>query len=185
MKYDLILSDPPWNILKGGIRAVRPRQSRLLDYPVLSIGEIRDIHRSFQSYAEENHLFFMWTIDKYLHESEQMMRGLGYKLHARMIWNKLNGVAPAFTLRYSHEYLLYMYYGKFTPVAVSERGRYTTVFEEKSGRHSRKPEISYAIMERLYPEARKLELFARYTRPGWDCWGNEIPPATAVKMPTF
>lgn len=183
MQYDLFLSDPPWTLLKGGRRAVRPRQGCLLDYPVLSLGEIMQIHRSFQSLGRDDHLFFMWTIDRYLHESERMMCELGYKLHARMIWNKLGGIAPAFTLRYSHEYLLFMYYGRFSPVALAERGRITTVFEERSRRHSRKPEISYDIIERLYPQARRLELFARYLRPGWDSWGNEIPADAAIPTP--
>ena len=42
----------------------------------------------------------MWTIDKYLHETEQMMKELGYELHARIIWDKENGIAPAFTVRF-------------------------------------------------------------------------------------
>jgi N6-adenosine-specific RNA methylase IME4 len=31
-----------------------------------------------------------------------------------------------------------------------------------------------AAIERLYPDASKLELFARSERPGWDAWGNEV-----------
>lgn len=174
-KYDLFLSDPPWEVYKGGKRSSRPRQGRELDYPVLPVERIKDIHSAFQSLGQENHLFFMWVPDKYLQQGEQLMEQLGYRLHARMVWNKLNGIAPAFSLRYSHEYLLFMYYGKFSPVAPSARGKYMTVFEEYRRRHSQKPDISYAIIEDLYPDARRLELFARYTRPGWDCWGEEIP----------
>jgi N6-adenosine-specific RNA methylase IME4 len=39
--------------------------------------------------------------------------------------------------------------------------------------HSRKPDESYRRIEALWPEARRLEMFARQRRPGWDCWGNE------------
>ena len=39
---------------------------------------------------------------------------------------------------------------------------------------SKKPEISYQIIERLYPNAKKIEMFSRQRRPGWDCWGNEV-----------
>lgn len=49
----------------------------------------------------------------------------------------------------------YMYKGKFTPVAKAERGKIHTVFTEKPKRHSQKPEISYEIIERLYPEYHK------------------------------
>ena len=40
--------------------------------------------------------------------------------------------------------------------------------------HSRKPDEVYERIERMYPNARKLELFARNKREGWDSWGDEI-----------
>ncbi len=39
--------------------------------------------------------------------------------------------------------------------------------------HSRKPDEFYDLLARLSPEARRLELFSRETRPGWTGWGNE------------
>jgi N6-adenosine-specific RNA methylase IME4 len=39
--------------------------------------------------------------------------------------------------------------------------------------HSRKPDEVVHRIERLYPKARRLELFARTKRPGWQAWGNE------------
>jgi N6-adenosine-specific RNA methylase IME4 len=47
--------------------------------------------------------------------------------------------------------------------------------------HSRKPEASYAIIERMYPDLPKLELSARHARPGWDVWGNEVQPIEAAE----
>lgn len=99
---------------------------------------------------------------------------LGFKLHARMIWDKVTGIPAAYTVRFGHEYLLYMYRGKLPPIAKEEQGKIHTVFHEIPKRHSQKPEVSYEIIERLYPDARKLELYARRERPGWDCWGNEV-----------
>lgn len=104
-----------------------------------------------------------------------MAEELGFKLHARMIWNKVNGIPAAFTVRFGHEYLLYMYKGKLTPVATEERGKIHTVFTERVRRHSQKPEISYEIINRLYPNMKKLELYARYAHDGFDVWGNEAP----------
>ena len=68
-----------------------------------------------------------------------------------------------------------MYKGKLTPVATEERGKIHTVFVEQVQKHSQKPEISYEIINRLYPNLRKLELYARKERNGIDCWGNEVP----------
>ena len=91
-----------------------------------------------------------------------------------MIWNKVTGIPAAFTLRYGHEYLLDMYKGKLRPVCAEERGKIHTVFTEQVKKHSQKPEISFEIIERLYPNERKLELYARNYRDNWDCWGDEV-----------
>ena len=175
MKFDLILTDPPWKQSKGGKKNVRPNSSgEELEYQTISLDEIKQIQTSARDLCHENHICFMWTIDKYLHESEQMMLDMGYKLHARMIWNKVTGIPAAFTIRYGHEYLLYCYHGKLLPVATDERGKIHSVFTEQVKGHSQKPDISYRIIERLYPEQKKLELFSRRKRDGWNAWGNQV-----------
>lgn len=175
-KYSLIYADPPWKQSKGGKKAVRLNSSGIpLDYPVCTLDEIKEHLAEATKATTENAVLFLWTIDKYLFEAQNIAEGLGYKLHARMIWNKVTGIPAAFTVRYGHEYLLYMYRGKLTPVATDERGKIHTVFTEQVKKHSQKPEIAYEIIERLYPDINKLEMYARNTRLGWDCWGNEAP----------
>lgn len=174
-RYDVILADPPWNQNKGGAKKVRPNSSgKGLDYPVCSLGEIKDHLQQAVSISKEDSVLFLWTIDKYLFESQIMAACLGYKLHARMIWNKVTGIPAAFTIRFGHEYLLYMYRGKLIPVAKEERGKIHSVFTEQVKRHSQKPEVSYEIIERLYPDCKRLEMYARRERQGWDAWGNEV-----------
>jgi N6-adenosine-specific RNA methylase IME4 len=174
-KFNLILSDPAWKQSKGGKKNVRPKSSgEELEYLTISLDDIESIQRQVRDMCDENHILFLWTIDKYLHEAEQMMIRLGYKLHARMIWNKVTGIPAAFTIRYGHEYLLYFYHGKLLPVALNERGKIHTVFTEQVKSHSQKPEISYQIIERLYPTTNKIELFCRNKRDGWKIWGNEV-----------
>ena len=34
----------------------------------------------------------------------------------------------------------------------------------------------YALIERMYPDLPRIELFARREREGWDRWGKEAPP---------
>lgn len=174
-QYDLIYADPPWKQSKGGKKSVRENSSgKPLDYPVCSLDEIKEHLSLATAVSGDNSILFLWTIDKYLFEAQEIAESLGYKLHARMIWDKVTGIPAAFTVRYGHEYLLYMYKGKLTPVAKEERGKIHTVFREKVTKHSKKPEIAYEIIERLYPHLRKLEMYARNTRPGWDCFGNEV-----------
>lgn len=175
-KYNIIYADPPWKQSKGGAKSVRPNSSgKELDYQTCSLEEIERHIKQAISLTEENSVLFLWTIDKYLFQAQQIAEKYGYKLHARMIWNKVTGIPAAFTVRYGHEYLLYMYKGKLLPVAREERGKIHTVFTEKVERHSKKPKIAYEIIERLYPKTVRLEMYARDYRPNWDCWGNEAP----------
>ena len=39
--------------------------------------------------------------------------------------------------------------------------------------HSRKPDEFYARCEAAWPEARRVSLFSRQSRTGWEVWGNE------------
>lgn len=85
-KYDLIVADPPWKQSKGGKKSVRKNSSgEPLDYPVCTFEEIKEHLAKANEHTEDNAILFLWTIDKYLFEAEQIARDLGYKLHARMV----------------------------------------------------------------------------------------------------
>ena len=173
-RYDIIYTDPPWQQTKGNFRKSRPRQGKSLDYQTCDVDQIKLIHLEVMSLCNLKHNVFMWTIDKYLHHAEQIMWELGYELHARFVWDKENGVAPAFTVRFANEYLLWFYRrNNMLMPDKSMRGKYTTVLREPSTKHSKKPSAAYEMIETMFPQSKKLELFARDHRDGWDCWGNE------------
>lgn len=173
--YDIIYTDPPWTQTKGGKRKCRPNQEKQLDYDTMDLKEIFNLHKKVFSHCSEKHNIFMWTIDKFLPQTEEFMKELGYELHARIIWDKENGVAPAFTVRYSHEYLLWFYKkGKMLKPQESTRGKYTTVLREKSTKHSKKPNCAYQMLEDMFPNSKKIELFSRLERCGWDSFGNQV-----------
>lgn len=43
--------------------------------------------------------------------------------------------------------------------------------------HSKKPDETRRRIVELLGDVPRLELFARDRAPGWDAWGNEVPPA--------
>jgi N6-adenosine-specific RNA methylase IME4 len=148
-KFQILYTDPPWKQTKGGLRKARPNQGKELDYQTITLEEITEIQRHVtENVMDDTHTIFMWTIDKYLYESEKMLTDMGYRLHARMIWDKTNGIAPAFTVRYAHEYLLWFYKPKMIPINEHFRGKYTTVFREQATKHSKKPECVYQFIEK-------------------------------------
>lgn len=129
----------------------------------------------FLNDTNDTHNVFIWTIDKFLHETEKQMTDRGYCLHARIVWDKGNGVAPAFTIRFAHEYLLWFYRpGKMLKPRKETRGKYTSVMRERSTYHSHKPICAYEMIEDMFPDTKKIELFARNRRTGWTSWGNDI-----------
>ncbi len=174
-QYEIIYTDPPWPQKKGNARKCRPNQGKELDYSTMTLDDIKEFHKPYLENTADKHNVFMWTIDKYLHETEKMMDSLGYRLHARFIWDKENGVAPAFTVRFSHEYLLWFYKKGFMLMPRHEtRGKYMTVLRERSTSHSTKPECGFLMIEDMFPEAKKIELFARKRRTGWDAVGDQL-----------
>lgn len=50
------------------------------------------------------------------------------------------------------------------------------IIEEPIRRHSQKPSITRDKIKELLgkEEVKGIELFARETAKGWDCWGNEV-----------
>ncbi len=54
--------------------------------------------------------------------------------------------------------------------------------EEKRTDHSRNPEKSYEIIEGMYPEAKKIEIFAKFVYPDWTGIGLEAQPKTYTKF---
>ena len=97
-----------------------------------------------------------------------------YKRHARIIWNKIKGIAPAFTIRYAHEYLIWFYKPTLLSVNRQIRGKFSTIMEEQSRQHSRKPDIAYNIIHRLYPSYFKIDVFSREKRKHYDQWGDQV-----------
>ena len=169
-EYSLVYADPPWQVKKSGLRKSRPNQGKSLDYKTITCDEIKIILSNYSNAK----VFFIWTVDKYLHECESIMKSFGYKLHSRIIWDKLNGIAPAFTVRFSHEYLLWFYRSPMEKISIDQRGKWSTVLKEKSTKHSKKPSIAYEFIESLYPNLSKIELFARSYREGWWSMGDEL-----------
>ena len=61
-----------------------------------------------------------------------------------------------------------------------EENRPPSVVYSPRQEHSEKPLRFYEIIEQMYPDLPKIELFARKQYPGWRVWGNQATEKHAV-----
>lgn len=168
----ILVIDPPWPVYKSGKRNVRPDEGSGLDYETMSIDNIFKLLK-MKVLPHKTNTVFLWGVEKFLHAGEAEMEKLGYRRHCRLIWDKLNGISPAFSVRFCHEYITWFYRPTFMPVSPSSRGLFSTVITEKSREHSRKPDKLYNMIEYMFPNEKKIDVFSREKRKGWEQFGNE------------
>lgn len=89
------------------------------------------------------------------------------------IMNKVSFFGPGYYTGANEELLLLGRKGRPFKHAKGHKAR--QVLHWPIDKHSRKPEIFQTAIEWMYPQAtRRLELFGRRARTGWDVMGNEI-----------
>ena len=169
-KYKIIVVDPPWEIKKIK-KKVRPNQVDM-DYPMMSIDKIKEL--KIPKIADNNCICFIWTIDKYLYITPEILESWGFKYHLTMAWDKTNGLAM-YGFNRQTEFIVVGLKGKHE--AYPKRPTIRTSFRAKSPYHSAKPHEFYQMLDVL--EGDRIDIFARYSRDNlfgkkWDIWGNEV-----------
>jgi N6-adenosine-specific RNA methylase IME4 len=122
--------------------------------------------------ATPDAVLLLWVPACNLHEALRVVAAWGFEYLTCAVWVKTTG-APGLGhwFRTDHELLLVARRGDVpTPLPAN---RPSSAIQAPRREHSRKPDEVYAVIERMYPELPKVELFARARRPGWDAWGKE------------
>ena len=173
-KYGEIYADPPWHFrnwsAKGtGRNAVS--HYKCMDFNALAKLPVADL-------AAENCALFLWAVDPLLPSAFELIRAWGFEYKTvGFYWVKLNATAKSETdyftglgywTRANPEQCLLATRGN--PRRKSKAVRRLIV--ERRREHSRKPDGIRERIERLV-DGPYLELFARETKKGWDCWGNQ------------
>jgi N6-adenosine-specific RNA methylase IME4/ParB-like chromosome segregation protein Spo0J len=137
-------------------------------YPTMPLAEIKALE--IPSAADA--ICFLWAVNSLLPEALEVLAAWGFEYKTNFAWVKPSPALGRWH-RGRHELLLVGTKGDFP--APEPEDCPESVIEAPRGRHSEKPACVYELLERMYPEASKLELFARgKPRPGWTAWGNEI-----------
>jgi N6-adenosine-specific RNA methylase IME4 len=182
--YQVIYADPPWHYNDRGNLKTRFRGGAGQHYSLMEIDEICAL--PVGEIAARDAVLFLWiTCPKLLEYGPRVLRAWGFR-HATVgfAWVKVTkrsacGLCgdgkPFFGVGYytksNAELCLLATRGKKLKPATD---RVSMLVKEPRGAHSEKPEEVARRVDLLYPDARKIELFARRERPGWTCIGSEI-----------
>jgi len=93
----------------------------------------------------------------------------GFDYKASFVWDKIkHNMGHYNSVR--HEFLLVCTRGSCMP---DNPQLFDSVQSIERTEHSVKPEEFRTIIDTIYPNGRRIELFARRPAEGWEVWGNE------------
>jgi len=174
MKFATILADPPWRF-KNRTGKMAPEHKRLARYYTLSVKEIGEI--PVERIALPRSHLYLWVPNALIAEGLEVMKKWGFEYKSNLVWYKIrkdggpDGRGVGFYFRNVTELVLFGIRGSMRTL---KSGRtQVNLFQSKKREHSRKPDELYEIVESCSP-GPYLELFARYRRPGWSQFGDEV-----------
>ncbi|MCI0548165.1 MAG: MT-A70 family methyltransferase [Candidatus Rokubacteria bacterium] len=201
--FDVILADPPWSYFQTKPPTGNLIGCVVNKYTTMSLAELEALPVA-DLCSPGGTLLAMWaTLPKLIRgDAARLIRAWGFTPKAGIIWVKTchDGVTPRAGIGYWSrgvgEVVALATRGPIRvpprgpacqPGIVSDEGGWLPVTPGRNdkpgwivhaprGRHSEKPPEVHAFLETMtaHHGARRLELFARQTRPGWTCWGNEV-----------
>jgi N6-adenosine-specific RNA methylase IME4 len=174
--YDVVVADPPWSYYgqqeKWGAAAkfyATMPDERIRDLPVGNLLGARGV-------------LFLWATSPRLDLAVECIKHWGLQFRGvAFVWVKTTasgapigaqGVRPSITKPTSEFVLAGSPVAKGRPMPLADEG-VAQVVSVPRREHSRKPDEVMRRIERLYPDARRLELFARRRRDCWDAWGDD------------
>jgi len=162
-EYDIIYADPPW---RYEFSQSRNREIEN-QYPTMTLEEICGLEIPAASDA----VLFLWCPMPKLDWGLKVIEAWGFKYRTGFVWVK-DKIGMGHYVRSKHELLLIGIKG--SPGTPLPENRPESVIFAPRFEHSKKPDIVYGIIEKMYPGKSYFEMFARKTREGWGVWGNEV-----------
>lgn len=169
LSAELIVADPPW--LFGLYSDKGEKKSPQAQYACMALDDIKAL--PVGHLARSDCWLFLWVTAPLLPEGIETMRAWGFRYVTTVAWRKVtkNGkraMGPGYVARSMHENALVGAVGSpaYGPALPS-------IFDGVRREHSRKPNEFYELIDRFAPQAWKVDLFSRESRPGWLTWGNQ------------
>ena len=174
-QYQCIVIDPPWFYrLRNQDKTHRNR----INYKPMHIEEILSLPVPDLSDCRGS-VLWLWFTNNHMIEAAQCLQTWGFELKTILTWEKVTKdgtkthLGVGHWLRNSTEHCALAVRGNVKAFAGRTLTNESTILHSPRREHSRKPESFYQLVDKLCPDITKLEMFARESRDGWDCWGDE------------
>lgn len=162
--FGVIYADPPW---RYDYSATENRDIEN-QYPTMDLAEICAL--PVPEFAAPDCVLFLWATSPKLAESLKVVEAWGFEYRTCGVWDK-EVIGMGYYFRQQHELLLIATKGQ--PGVPDPPNRVSSVIRSRREAHSKKPDVVYRLIESMYPQSRRVELFARSQRDGWSAWGNQ------------
>ena len=176
-RFDIIYADPPWDY-KGQLQhngaGGRDTGGALRHYPTATAADMA--HWPITDISADNSLLFMWSSSPHLDQAIDLGRAWGFQwATVAFVWDKQK-VNPGFYTMSQCELCLVFKRGKIPAPRGSRNER--QFISAMRRRHSAKPDEVRDRITIMFPEQKKIELFARQQTPGWTAWGFDVAEHT-------
>lgn len=169
-KFPVIYADPPWRYehppMGDSGRSIENH------YPTMTLEEICAV--PVADIATDDAVLLLWATAPKLAECLEVIEAWGFDYRTCMAWVK-DKIGMGYYVRNKHELLLIARRGALPVPPPSARP--SSVVNAPRKAHSAKPHEFYELIEQMYPDHPKVELFCRSPREGWSAWGNQAEAA--------
>jgi N6-adenosine-specific RNA methylase IME4 len=155
----VVYADPPWSFANSGFA-----QSAAAIYPTMTTEAICAL--PIPAMCATDAILFLWVPNALLPDGLTVLDAWGFDYKTNMVWCKERAPGMGWFTQSRHEMLLIGMRGTAYP-----QNKPPSWLELPQAAHSAKPLEFYDIIEKMYPNASYVELFARVQRDGW---GNEV-----------
>ena len=161
--YGVILADPPWQY-EHPVTESRAIENQ---YPTMTLEQIC----SLEVPAADDCVLFLWSTSPKLYDAFHVLEAWEFAYRTCLVWVK-DKIGMGYYARQRHELLLVATRGD--PRVPEPGKRPDSVIEAPRGEHSVKPDIVHRMIETMYPDVPRIELFSRRDVPDWDRWGATV-----------
>lgn len=184
-RYRTVVVDPPWDHSDGtgfhfGAKDTRrsgggEKRATAPPYRHMALEEIAAL--PVVDFAADDAHLYLWTTQRYLQPSFDILAGWGFKVSATLVWCKAPMGFMGGAYRSSTEFCQFARRGSLPHKTQAPQRWFTWprvgwTQADSAAKHSRKPDAFIDIVEQVSP-GPYLEMFARRARFGWDYWGDQ------------